>query len=199
MSIDFWDPAPAAVTARGQVVLFGEGPTFCLNPWDTAYIGGLQVPGKCGVKGLPTLSFDRKKSAGADGAVITVHGYIPGDLILETLLWTQAQWDAFQILAPVIWTKPNKTTKAKDIARSLSHPGFALWGITSGVVLGVGVPEDGNVVGTKVIRIKLGEFVPTSTKNRTKTVKANVPLDSRFVPTTGGAPPSKTDIGPRGP
>jgi hypothetical protein len=198
-AIDFWDPE----SIYGDALPRGTGPTYMSNPWDLVYIGGDPIPGLCKVHGLPTLAFDKKKSGGSDGAVITVNGYVPGPIEIEVLLWTQDQWEFFQVLAPKIWRKPSKKTKAKDVALTIDHPAFQLWGINAVVVIGVSVPENGPIPQSKLIKIKCVEFVPTTTQNATRTVKAPVPVAES--PVTSGAvnglvdPPSKTNLAPRGP
>jgi hypothetical protein len=200
-TIDFWDPQ-TAVDNDGAPMLNGVGPLFSANPWDVVFINGQPLPGLCKVHGLPTLSFDKKKHAGADGAIITVNGYLPGPIEIEVKLWTQEQWEFFQAMAPAIWNKPAKKTSAAKLAVPIGHPGLDLWGINAVVVIGVSVPEDGPIPQSKLVKIKCVEYVPLAGKT-SKTVKAITPVreDKR---TSGqlnglGDPPSKTDIGPRGP
>jgi hypothetical protein len=194
MEIPFWDPNPNTA----------EGPTYALDVWDTAFVGGVQLPGVCSVKGTPTLAFDKKKAGGVDGATITINGYLPGAVDLECLIWTAAQWAVMEEIAPKLWRKPNKKTSIKELALSISHPGFALWGISAAVVLGVSVPERGSIDGSKVIKFKCVEYVPTEAKSKTKTAKAAgvVPLAPQLnqpAANEAGPPPHKTDIHPGGP
>jgi hypothetical protein len=193
MGIPFWDP----------VTTTAEGDTFAFDPWDTVFLGGVQLPGICTVKGLPTLAFDKKKAGGVDGATITVNGYLPGPIDIEVLLWTAAQFAEMERIAPKLWRKPNKKTNAKDLAVPIAHPAFALWGITAVVVLGVSVPERGPVEGSKLIKIKCVEFVAQEIKAKTKTAKAasNVPIAPQLAgqpSNRAGDPPSKTGIHPGG-
>jgi hypothetical protein len=200
-AIDFWDPS-TAVDNDGAPMLNGSGPLYSDNPWDVVFIGGNPIPGICKVHGLPTLAFDKKKKGGVDGATITVNGYIPGPIEIEVILWTQDQWDTFQALAGQIWRKPNKKTKAADLAVTIDHPAFALWGINAVVIVGVSVPENGPIPQSKLIKIKCVEYVPTTNTNRTKTAKAPVPVkkDSRTSGVANGLEaPSETDLGPNGP
>jgi hypothetical protein len=200
-AIDFWDPQ-TAVDNDGAPMLNGSGPLYSSNPWDIVFIGGDGIPGICKVHGLPTLAFDKKKSGGVDGAVMTVNGYIPGPIEVEVVLWTQEQWDTFQVLAPKIWRKPAKKTKAKDVALTIAHPAFDLWGINAVIIVGVSVPENGPIPQSKLIKIKMVEYVPQA-KGATHTAKAPVPVaeDSRTSGAANGLgdPPSKTDLGPKGP
>lgn len=193
MAIPFWDPVSGTA----------EGPDYAPDPWDTAFVGGVQLPGICSVKGTPTLAFDKKKANGVDGATITVNGYLPGAVDLECLLWTDSQWQIMQAIAPKLWRKPNKKTKIKELALSVSHPGLALWDINAAVLLGVSVPERGSIEGSKVIRFKCVEYVPTEAKSKTKTAKAAavVPIAPQLNPARNqaGDAPHKTDINPGGP
>jgi hypothetical protein len=204
--IDYWDPEQIVSSQEpGSIEEFtqlnGSGPTFATNPWDLVYVSGQPLPGLCKVRGLPTLAFDKKKSGGSDGAVITVNGYIPGPIEVECLLWTREQWSFFQVIAAQIWTKPAKKTEAAKLAVAISHPALDLWGINAVVVIGVSVPEMGPVPQTRVIKIKCVEYVPLAGK-KSKTVRAITPVreDSRTSGANNGLgeSPSKTDLGPRG-
>lgn len=194
MGLPFWDPVPQVAT----------GLTFAQDPWDIVILGGSYLPGICRVDGLPTLAVDKKKAGGVDGATITVNGYLPGPIDIVCTMWTGPQWDHFQVISPRIWRKPNKgKTKASELAISVSHPALDLWGISSVVVLGVSVPQDGPIVGSKVVKIKCIEFVPV-TGQRTQTakgVRVNVQIAPELDPSRNHKPdpPSKTDMKFSGP
>lgn len=179
-----------------------EGPVIPPNPWDTVILGGESLPGVCVVKGTPTLAFDKKKAGGIDGATITVNGYLPGPIEIEVTMWTPEQFARMKQIAPKLWTKPNKKTAAASLKKAITHPAFALWGITAVVVLGVSVPEKGPLEGTKVVKIKCVEYVPTKAQNKTKTAPAVDfgAADPNIVPpqNRAGDPPSKTDVHPLG-
>lgn len=196
MSIPFWDPVTS--TADGPPGLAPE------DPWDVCILAGFVLPGLCTVKGAPTLSFDKKKGGGVDGATITVNGYLPGPIEIELLMWTDGQWQDFQnFVAPKIWRKPNKKSKASELAVDVSHPAFDLWGISQVVILGVSLPENGPSVGTKVVKFKCVEFVPQEAKSQTKTAKSGVivPIAKEYDPAKNraGDAPDKTDIQFTGP
>lgn len=204
--IDYWDPENVVSSqGPGEIEEFtqlnGSGPTFADNPWDTVWISGEPLPGICKVRGLPTLAFDKKKSGGSDGAIITVNGYIPGPIEVECMMWTQEQWSFFQVTAAKIWTKPAKKTTAAKLAVAISHPALDLWGINAVVVIGVSVPELGPVPQTRIVKIKAVEYVPVTGK-KAKTVRAIAPVreDDRTSGAKNGLgdSPSKTDLGPRG-
>jgi hypothetical protein len=193
MAIAFWDPVPTTA----------EGPLFPEDPWDVCILGGEFLPGVVTVRGAPMLSFDKKKAGGVDGATITVNGYLPGPVEIDLLMWTSAQWVHFQAIAPNIWRRPNKKTKASALAVSISHPAFDIWGISQVVVLGVSPPEKGPIEGSRVVKFKCVEYVAQASVSHTKTAKpgAVVPLAKEYDPARNraGDPPSKTDIEPGGP
>jgi hypothetical protein len=193
MAIVFWDP----------VTTTAEGPLYPEDPWDVCVIADFALPGVATVRGAPTLSFDKKKAGGVDGATITVNGYLPGPVEVDLLMWTDAQWQKFQAFAPSLWRRPNKKAKASDLAVSISHPALDLWGINQVVVLGVSPPENGPLPGTRMVKFKCVEFVPQQAVSRTKTAKSGavVPLTKEYDPSRNraGDPPSKTDIEPGGP
>lgn len=181
-----------------------EGPVTAPNPWDNVWLAGICMPGLCSVKGLPTLAFDKKKGAGVDGATITVNGYLPGPVDIECKMWTPGQWELFQHMAETIWTKPNKGKIATDdLARSISHPGLTLWGISQVIVLGVSVIESvGEQGAVRVARLKCQEYVPTKAVKKTVTAKGSkpgIPSAAPLVPRNQiGDAPSKTSINPAG-
>jgi hypothetical protein len=196
MALVFWDPVATGYDAEIDHDLYAP------DPWDTVKIGGIQLPGLCSVKGEPTLAFDKKKAGGVDGATITVNGYLPGPVTIECLLWTPKQLAKMEEIAPLLWTKPNKKSTAKELAKPIVNPAFALWGIASVVVLGVSVPEKGPVTGSRIVRIKCVEYVETKAVKKTATAKgaAKVPIAKELNPARNqaGPPPSQTDINPTG-
>jgi hypothetical protein len=70
------------------------------------------------------------------------------------------------------------------------------------VIIGISVPEDGPVRGTKIVRIKAHEYVPSQKGNKTKTVKSGAKVaqtkEHRMPANAGGEAPSLTDTGPTG-
>jgi hypothetical protein len=180
-----------------------EGQDYAENLWDTVRLGGVLLPGICSVKGLPMLSFDKKKAGGVDGATITVNGYLPGPIDIECRMWTPSQWQLFvNYVAPKIWRRPNtgKTDPAK-LAKDIDHPALAVWGIRSVVVLGVSVIEPAGDPGVRVVRLKCVEHVaPKKSATVTPKGSTNVPTDKHFQPASNeaGEPPSKTGIHPGG-
>lgn len=205
--IVFWDqpditdiPDPPAVTFFG-----GQGPDFPDNPWDTVFIDGQQLPGLCRVEGLPTLKIDQKKKGGADAITFTATGYLPGPISVEITIWTASQWEIFVRLAKdgTLWRKPRKKAKAKELAKTISHPALALWGITQIIVQGVSTPEHGPIKFSKVVKLRCLEYVPPDKDDHTKTAKAqpNFPANSPKFPAgalNAAARPSDAVAGPRG-
>jgi hypothetical protein len=212
MAIPYWDPIVGFdgvnignLTKSGDLFGYGDGPVIAENPWDTVIINGNSLPGLCKIKGLPTLAFDKKKGNGVDGATITVHGYLPGPIDIEVLMWTSPQFDKFLTLVSQIWRKPNKKSKLDDLWVRISHPGLDVWGINQVVILGVSVPEDGPVPQSKIIKIKAIEYVPIVKGTQVKTAKGgqkiDAPLDIHFDPAKSVLklkPPSFTSVGPLG-
>jgi hypothetical protein len=210
--IDFWDPQ-TAVDNDGAPMLNGSGPTFSANPWDLVILNGKGIPGICKIHGLPTLAVDKKKPQGVDGIVVTVTGYQPGPIEIETVLWTQAQWNKFQENLPYWWTKPHKrqevsnkaNPKHKDqlpLARTIVHPATSLYGISLVVVLGMSIPEPGPIPQSRLIKFKCQEWTPLGLKSVTQTAGAvRISEDNRQPASAalGGDPPSVTDLGPDGP
>lgn|GEM_PF-6259249 len=193
--IPFWDvPLDGSPSSA-----FGD--LYQKNPWDTLFLGGVQMPGVCLVKAMPTIRFDEKKPPGVDGLTITAQGYIPGPVDIEITIWTSEQWAKYQEVRGKIWTTPRRGGKIK--ALDIRHPGSDDAKIRSIVIKGWSIPEPGPIVGTKVIKIKAVEFLPPNTKNRAKTIdKTDAEDDPRTAPAksknAGSKSPGETDTGPTG-
>jgi len=113
------------------ITISPEGAVFAPNPWDQVSLAGHLLPGVCSAKGLPTLAVDKKKAGGVDGATITVQGYLPGPIEIESLIWTPGQWAEWQTIIAAIWRKPAKKSKVSDLAISVYTPGLDWLGINS--------------------------------------------------------------------
>lgn len=224
-AIAFWDevasPAPAGAStgffgkgltlpgtavgtdATGKVISISpEGALYAPNVWDQVWLNWQQLPGKCSAKGLPMLAIDKKKAGGVDGATITVQGYLPGPIEIESLIWTPQQWTKWQEIIDFIWRKPTqRKSKVSELAVQISAPGLDWLGIKLAVVLGMTPPEDGPIRGSKVIKIKSLEYVNLERYIKTaKPAPKNVPLDTHLVDTKNGVrKPSAGDGGPTGP
>ncbi len=191
MGIIFWDPKA-----------LDDGKTYQDNEWDTAWLGDAQVPGLVNVRCQPQRETDKKKRHGTDGAKITVYGYMPSDVMITVLIWTKAQWEAWQKLTPTLWPKGGKP--AAD-AFQIRHPETGLWGINAVYIVSPSSSTKGPVEQSKMWTLKcLEQFEPSpKNKNTTKTAKgAKVQLAKTFQAegslNAEGEPPSKTDTGPRG-
>lgn len=201
--VDIGDEGSGDATAPGVPAGsfgYGEGDTFMKNPWDVVNLNGKPLPGLCKVKAIGKLTIDRKKPPGADGLTITSQGYDPGNVDIEILLWTWAQWKEMVQAAVTLWARPRRGGQIK--ALDISHPALSLWGIRSVVIEGVSIPEPGSIPQSMVVRLKAVEHLPPDQKNKTKTVKAsgNVAVDKHIERSKnhGGEPPSVTDTGPTG-
>lgn len=211
-AIDWIDPQ-TAIDNLGNPMFNGSGPTFMPNPKDLIILNDVPMPGKCKIHGLPMLGIDKKKNGGTDGLAMTATGYLPGPIELETVIWTQAQWEFFQAGVPSWWTKPNKKQKISNkadpkhpldvpLAKTIVNPMSDLWGIVYVVVLGVSIPEDGPIPQSLLIKFKCHEWTPPGNKNVTRTAgKVVIPEDNRQPASTSLADdaPSNTDLGPSGP
>jgi len=203
--IVFWDGIDPDIAEVGSTDVFngGEGPDYAPNPWDLVWLGGRALPGLCTIEGLPTLKIDQKKKGGADSITFTATGYLPGPLNLTCMIWTTSQWSIFQDIAAHVWRKPNKKSKAGDLAISISHPDLTLWGISQVIVQGVSTGARGPVPQSKIYKFRLLEYVGNDKADKTKTAKpqkANASVDKRIPEPTANAPvrPSSTPVGPTG-
>lgn len=188
--IVFWDGvdprAISAIAEAGQeATLFdgGEGPVYSENPWDVVVIAGHALPGVNTIEGLPTLKIDQKKKGGGDSITLTATGYLPGPIVVSCEIWTKAQWEVFQTVAAVIWRKPNKKSKLKDLAIPIAHPDLALWGISQVVVQGVSLSSKGKVPQARVYKLRLLEYVGNEKTNKTKTAKPTTFERDARIPT----------------
>lgn len=198
--IPFWD-TPLENNAADAEGGGGIGLLYQENPWDTLFLKGVQIPGKCTVKALPTIKFDEKKPPGHDGLTITAQGYIPGPVDIEILLWTAKQWTTYQEVRGQLWTTPRRGGQIK--AMDIRSPATDDAQIKSIVIKGWSLPEAGSVFGTMVVKIKAVEFLPSDKKTKTHTVaKSDVEMDERLsskeAKNAGGESPGKTDTSPRG-
>jgi hypothetical protein len=231
---DFWDAdgndgevwiagAPTDEQAA-KVARDGKGRIFMTNPWDTVWVQDRFLPGMCKVKCEPQIHIDNKKEKGADGAKLTLLGYLPGPIQIEVKIWTRAQWAAMRsALKEILWRKPLKdddaivrqVMKRQGLTRAnarlaasaltIKHPSLVPLGVEKMVVKGVSTPEDGDIVGSKIIRIQCIQFLPPD-----KVSRAMRPTDRDGLTNVHGAPggrdpknghhkaPSEAELGPDG-
>lgn len=170
-----------------------EGPLYAPNPWDTCWVGGLQIPGIIRVAALPTQAADVQQPSDRDGAAIVMRGYTPGPIDIEIVLWTPEQWKVYQDVLGNVWKKPGKiapTTlpsgKAADLARSganaaeqaaldIIHPSLnGALGIKSIMILGVSVPVPTNDPKQgRVVHWKCLEYVPVAKRTALSKAKGS--------------------------
>lgn len=200
----------------------GLGTVYMSNPWDTVWIGGRFLPGRCSVKCEPLVHFDRKKEKGLDGAKLTLLGYVPGPLQIEILIWTAAQWAAYKkAIVEVLWRQPYKDDvsiarimKERHISKGdaklfasalqIRYPLLRELGVSTVVVEGLSIPEPGPVDGTRVARIRCQHYMPSkreqSAPRRPLEVEVDEPVRHQSNPLNAGPRrPSETSTGLGGP
>lgn len=199
--IPFWDDYSSFVDANGITTGSAEGPLYAPNPWDQVWLNWQQLPGVCKATGLPMLGIDKKHSNGVNGLTLTVNGYLPGPLEIESLIWTPQQWAQWQEIIPFIWQKPNSgKTKGADLAVMISTPALDFLGIKLAVVLGMTPPERGPIPQSMVIKMKSLEFVlPVPNLHTIKPAPKNVPLVQQYQRANTPPAPSAGGNGPGGP
>lgn len=222
----YWSPPPnlegvdpslriavmKGVSGEGVDIGDGSGSTqvYCAG-WDTIYLAGNQLPGLISVKCEQQLQIDQQKGPKHDGAVLILHGYLPGPIEISVTLWTLDQWAAWNRLVPTFWRRPEKSSddlakiaadrkisptaaRLLQAAVDVSYPGLLMLGITQLIVRGISVPEPGPAPQTRVIRLRCIEFRPPSKHSPpSKVVKKHAtkaPDDARVPPS-----PSKTSTG----
>lgn len=164
------DGGPSGPIYAEDAVL-GDGSAIG-KPHDTVKFAGIRLPGICEVKGIAQLQVDNKKGKGLDGSTITITGYQPGPFEVSCKTWTDPQWDVLQAAIADLWTAPTKKSKLQSVAVDVVHPWLQLLKIKSCAIVGVSLPEPGPEVGTKIVRFKCIENVP-SKKKKVKTAKGS--------------------------
>lgn len=200
----FWD------NTQGEDLLIQQGTnaafsgpasqlTYALNPWDTVFVNGRQIPGICTITAEPKRKHDNQKAAGAHGSQPVFHGYEPAEVSLNVVLWLPVQYDVWRdILRTTIWPisgqkdgasdgDPEAAHLSKKIVFQIYHPALADLGIKSCAVLGPGSLRKGSQPQTMTQTIKMIEYRKIVKKNATKTIAAPAPLDAAFQSTTAEA------------
>jgi hypothetical protein len=202
MSIPFWDDVSTFRDANGLVRSSAEGPLYAPNPWDNVWVNWQQLPGICKASGLPTIGIDKKKSNGRNGLTLTVNGYLPGPIEIESLVWTPEQWDKWQEIIPFIWQKPTSAKmKASDLAVMVSTPALDFLGIGLLVPIGITPPERGSIPQSMTIKLKSLEYVDAKIVNlkTAKPAAKDVPIVRQYRRQNAPESPSKTGNGLTGP
>ncbi|MGZ3454446.1 MAG: hypothetical protein ACXWUG_20255 [Polyangiales bacterium] len=100
--------------------------------WDTAVVGGVQLPGLARIDGLELASkWDVKEAPGTDGATETYQGYTPSSFTLLLRMWERDQWTAWLGLVPKFRPRPGK--ESPDPVEVV-HPELAAWGIARAII-----------------------------------------------------------------
>jgi hypothetical protein len=108
MAFDFWGP----VFTQPNGFLFSPGftgNTYQTNVWDFVTFAGQPTPGLAEVNVEKERAVDEKKSAGSDGATLTIHGSKPARIEIKLTIWTPDQLRALNELWPILMTPPYKT------------------------------------------------------------------------------------------
>lgn len=82
-----------------------EGRLYANNPWDTATLGGYQLPGLVKVRATPEVQVDRQKVHGSNKTALVLNGYLPGSIDVEVKVWTPEQWDVLSEAIDNLWRK----------------------------------------------------------------------------------------------
>lgn len=169
----------------------GGGPyEGSLGPWSTLVIDGKIFPGAdsyrdgsagdlgggfaaCAVEideGAIKYRRDNQRAQGKRGSKKVVHGYEPAQFTAKALIYTEAQWIAFQAYLPTIHPK-NKPDKLH--VYKVQHPVLQAYSISQVHIHEVSFPRDGADRMIKVVTLHFEEVYDL--KGSAKTLKqANV-------------------------
>lgn len=141
MAQPFWDEASAAAYT---------GPDYATNPYDTAYVAGLQFPGIVTVAPARARHLDIQALPG-QAPTIRLLGFEPTRFPMTCRVWTPSQWTLLQaimeIIQPFGFIGPSKTVF------DISHPLLAQWKIRAGVCLKMG-PLVGEGPGPRTLQME---------------------------------------------
>ena len=190
IGIPFWDgySAFSATVIRGSA----EGALFSYNGWDRVVLAQETLPGLCKARARPEIGIDRKPAPGRDGETLTVKGYRPCEIEIESMIWTPEQWLKWQEIIPSIWRRPNpgSVLSARN-AVGIAYPPFTFAGISQVVIVGLEPPQRGSIPQSMVIKLKALEFVPPGAVNNSTVISrpAGPPIDPRFASLNNAPPP----------
>jgi hypothetical protein len=187
--IPFWSNSP-----RGF-----EGPIYAENPHDSLIIAGMPVPGIVDIKAIPAQDYKTEKAPGRDGGIIIGQGYLPGPIDVEILLWMPEQWEAWLKIEAEIWPAPGKISAgsptkgasgaierggaiASERALSISHPALLAKNISRVVVAGISLPQRGPQPQSRIVNMKLLEFVPPAEKKASRKIDGTAAKTSAEPP-----------------
>lgn len=155
-----------------------DGATYATSAWDKVYIGlptsgQPYTPGIAKVRVEKFRDVDKKKSAGSDGARITIHGVEPAQVEIELMIWTPEQFRQLTTLWSALFPA---AYKGAPPAYSVQHPAFTsgLYSISTLQFVKLEGP-DISPDGRALFRLKAWEFLKPGTQSATVTAAAPLP------------------------
>lgn len=231
-SIAFWGNPSGSILGAGSINPFDQQrdeqgridpniEDLNLNPWDTATIQGMEVPGIVRIENFKKeMQRQKKKAQGNHGASITLLGFDLAEFTVSIRMWTARQFVAYQQLVHALQTQlldamklPATGTLARQdpnnmfgtvqqsyspqlaaAAVSIKYPSLAVFGITQAYLRSFIPPLPGGQPGEMVAKILFEEFqVPIQAVPTTiKGGAKNLPK-SKFDATAKNTPPDQTD------
>lgn len=136
MAVPFWSNATAieagavarTATERGDVSVGGS---TLLGDWDSIYLAGLFIPGKCDVGGSVSQRLDVKDAPERDGSSITLLGRQLARVEVTARLWTAEHLAAWEQIVALV--QPLHGKRQPD-PLDVFYPSLELHGIRSIVV-----------------------------------------------------------------
>lgn len=201
VSFQFWRQ-PVYQLSDGTYFTPGcDGPTYARNPWDYVYIGLPTTgqpftPGIARVRVTKFRDVDKKKSAGSDGARVTIHGVEPAEVEIELMIWTPEQLRQLNNIWPTLFPA---AYKGSPPAFQVQHPAFTagLHAIKSLQFVKMEGPEI-DAKGVGMFKLKAWEYLKPGTANATKTAAAELPTiyDSTNAPSVTPPGTNSSDTNP---
>lgn len=159
-----------------------EDQLYYPDPWDTFFINGLQLPGRCRLqnKSLAELDVEKTKGKNNSGARIRIFGYLPGGFSVMSRIATPEQWEAHQDIQDKFWAGPSKTARPPQMTVKVSHPDLYRLHIYEAVLVGMPLTEeDSEVDGAKILRWVFNEQTPQK-PHKAKVAQGPIPEDPRL-------------------
>ncbi len=148
--------------------------------WDVVYLGGIRAPGIASVRTRRAHRIDHRISPGDSAMQISNLGPERVDVEITLTLWTAAQWQAWQDLAPRIFKNPGKLgTLEPQEAIEVWHPSLQVYRITSLYCFELGVPEPASQPGVRKVQLRFVEFRPMRGGGMNGPTRAEVDLPSQ--------------------
>lgn len=179
VAFEFWG-APVIKDARGTLSCPGYiGNTFFPEqaysylrislplPYRVGSLSSVEAfPGLCDVQVDVKRDKDQKKSAGSDGARLTLTGRAPAEVEVRCVIWTPEQLRILREMWRVIQPLAGKGTPSPY---DVGHPVFDFHGVKSIQFLSASGPMQGGPPGSRVFVFKALEYLPPLKKNATTT------------------------------